>query len=50
MIRGDDIGQTNTIDSTYISDAKIWYETQGDISRSTNQGWASKVLDAVWPF
>jgi flagellar L-ring protein precursor FlgH len=50
VIRGDDIGQTNTIDSTYISDAKIWYETQGDISRASNQGWASKAIEAVWPF
>lgn len=50
VIRGDDIDQKNTVDSTYISDAKIWYDTQGDISRSTNQGWAAKFAEAVWPF
>jgi len=50
VIRGDDIDQKNTVDSTYISDAKIWYETQGDISRSANQGWAAKFAEAVWPF
>jgi len=50
VIRGEDISQSNTIDSTYISDAKIWYDTQGDISRSSNQGWASKTLEAIWPF
>jgi len=50
VIRGDDIDQKNTVDSTYMSDAKIWYETQGDITRAANQGWASKAIEAIWPF
>lgn len=50
VIRGDDIDQKNTVDSTYISDAKIVYETQGDISRAASQGWLSKAIDSAWPF
>lgn len=50
VIRGDDIDQTNKIDSAYISDAKISYKTQGDINRATNRGWFGKTVDSVWPF
>jgi len=50
VIRPDDIDPANTILSTQIADAKILYETEGDIHRSTNEGWASKFLSAIWPF
>lgn len=50
VIRPDDIDPTNMISSTQIADAKILYKTEGDIDRSTNEGWASKFLSAVWPF
>lgn len=50
VIRSDDITQSNLIDSTYISDAKIMYETEGVIRNATNQAWGSKLLESVWPF
>lgn len=50
VIRPYDIDQTNQIDSAKISDAKILYANEGDIDRSTNQGWGSKLVQAVWPF
>jgi len=50
VIRADDIGKDNSINSEYMSDAKIIYETQGDIKRASTQGWGSKVLESVWPF
>lgn len=50
VIRPEDISPTNSIDSRYIADAKILYETQGDIRRSTEKRWATKVIDAIWPF
>lgn len=50
VIRPDDIDPANTIPSTQIADAKILYKTEGDIHRSTNEGWASKFLSAIWPF
>jgi flagellar L-ring protein precursor FlgH len=50
VIRPYDIDQNNNINSTQISDAKILYKTQGDVDRSTQQGWGTKIIQAVWPF
>ncbi|MFY9141515.1 flagellar basal body L-ring protein FlgH [Sulfuricurvum sp.] len=50
VIRPYDIDQNNQINSSKISDAKILYANEGDIDRSTQQGWASKIAGAVWPF
>lgn len=50
VIRADDIGKDNSINSEYISDAKIIYETQGEIKRASTQPWGSKLLEAIWPF
>lgn len=50
VIRPYDITQNNTILSSNISDAKIMYKTEGDISRHSKQGWGSKALGAIWPF
>lgn len=50
VIRPEDISQTNTIDSKYIADAKILYETQGDIKQATEKGWGTKTVESIWPF
>jgi len=50
VVRAEDIDSTNTIYSTKIADAKILYKTEGDISKSTNKGWGSKIIDTIWPF
>lgn len=50
VIRPYDIDQRNQISSAKISDAKIMYANEGDIDRSVNQGWGSKLVQAVWPF
>jgi len=50
VIRPYDIDQYNTINSSQMSDAKILYKTQGDIDRATEQGWAAKIIQAIWPF
>ncbi len=50
VIRPYDIDQNNQINSSKISDAKIMYANEGDIDRSINQGWGSKIVQAVWPF
>lgn len=50
VIRPYDIDQNNQISSAKISDAKILYANEGDVDRSTNQGWGSKIVNAVWPF
>ncbi len=50
VIRPYDIDQNNRIDSSHVGDAKILYKTQGDVNRAGQQGWATKILQAVWPF
>ena len=50
VIRASDIDSTNTIDSKYISDAKIEYKTEGEIEKSMNKNWLAKFLDAISPF
>ncbi len=50
VIRADDIGKDNSISSAYISDAKIIYETQGELKRAATQSWGSKLFESVWPF
>jgi flagellar L-ring protein precursor FlgH len=50
VIRPYDIDQNNMIASTQIADAKIYYGNQGDVDRSTQRAWGSKLVNAVWPF
>jgi len=50
VIRPYDIDQFNNINSSSISDAKILYKNEGDVDRSTEQGWGTKIVQAVWPF
>ncbi|MDB2562971.1 flagellar basal body L-ring protein FlgH [Sulfurimonas sp.] len=50
VIRPYDIDQDNNINSAQMSEAKILYKTQGDVERATQQGWGTKVIQAVWPF
>lgn len=50
VIRPYDIDQYNTILSSQMSDAKILYKTEGDLDRATQQGWGTKIMQAIWPF
>jgi len=50
VIRPYDIDQYNKISSANISDARISYKTEGDVKRATEQGWGTKIVQAVWPF
>jgi flagellar L-ring protein precursor FlgH len=50
VIRPQDISADNTIDSKYISDAKIAYKTEGDLKRYTEQNWFAKFWDAIAPW
>jgi len=50
VIRPYDIDQFNTINSKYIADARILYDTEGDIKRTTQEPWGTKLVKSVWPF
>ena len=50
VIRPEDISPDNSIDSKYIADAKIAYETEGDLKRYTEQNWLAKFWSAIAPW
>jgi flagellar L-ring protein precursor FlgH len=50
IVRPDDIGAENTIESQYIADARILYTGNGVINDKMRPGWLTRVVDWVWPF
>ncbi len=50
VIRPYDIAQDNTVDSKYLADAKIYYDTEGDIRESVRKPWGSRMVESIWPF
>ncbi|WP_111230536.1 flagellar basal body L-ring protein FlgH [Helicobacter valdiviensis] len=50
VVRPTDIARNNTIESQYIADAKIMYDTQGELKRTTEKGWGTKLIQSIWPF
>jgi flagellar L-ring protein precursor FlgH len=50
IIRPDDIAFDNTIQSQYISDAKLAYTGKGVVNDKMRPGWLTRIVDWVWPF
>ena len=49
-VRPTDIGADNTVNSTFVADAKISYSGKGIISDRQSPGWLMNVVDKLWPF
>lgn len=49
-VRSIDISANNTVLSQYIANFKICYEGDGPESHFSNQGWAGRFLNKIWPF
>ncbi len=50
MVRPDDIDNDNTVSSTKIADARVYYVGDGVIQDKQSPGWLVRMLDNVWPF
>ncbi|HDH06245.1 MAG TPA: flagellar basal body L-ring protein FlgH [Nitrospirae bacterium] len=50
MARPDDISSDNTILSSKIADAQVYYVGDGVIQEKQTPGWMARALDYVWPF
>ena len=50
VIRPEDMTTENTISSQYVADARIVYGGRGVVNDKQRPGWATRVLDWVWPF
>jgi len=50
LVRRRDVGANNTVDSSKIADAHIYYETGGAVSRGTNPGFFWRIFQVLNPF
>jgi len=50
MVRPDDIANDNSILSSRVADAEVFYVGDGIVQRKQDEGWLTKILDTVWPF
>ncbi len=50
MVRPYDIDANNTILSSMIADAQVYYVGDGVIQDKQGQGWLVRFLDTIWPF
>lgn len=50
MIRPDDIAVDNTVLSSKVADAEVYFVGDGIIQEKQSPGWFVRILDKVWPF
>jgi flagellar L-ring protein precursor FlgH len=50
VVRPADIATDNTVQSTYLADARIEYTGKGDITNKQREGWLTRAIGAIWPF
>lgn len=49
-VRPRDISSNNTVNSSYVADARITYAGKGIISDRQQPGWLMGLFDKLWPF
>ncbi|SLM29228.1 Flagellar L-ring protein [Desulfamplus magnetovallimortis] len=50
IVRPEDIGDNNKVQSTYLADSRIEYFGHGVIADKQQQGWGTRLFDNLWPF
>jgi flagellar L-ring protein precursor FlgH len=50
IVRPSDIKSDNTVASEKLYDLQVSIVGEGPLTRSQQEGWLAKILDAVWPF
>jgi flagellar L-ring protein precursor FlgH len=50
IVRPQDIGPGNIIQSQFIADLAISYEGRGQESAYQDNGWLGKIMNVLWPF
>jgi flagellar L-ring protein precursor FlgH len=50
MVRPDDISADNTVVSSKIADAQVYYVGDGVLQEKQSPGWMVRTLDYIWPF
>jgi len=49
-VRPDDISTDNTVLSSRVTDAEIYFVGDGILQDKQRQGWLARILDKIWPF
>jgi flagellar L-ring protein FlgH len=50
VVRAQDIGAGNAVQSTSLANARVSYLGRGPMSRSVNQNFLGRVMNRIWPF
>ncbi len=50
IVRPTDVTATNTVYSTQLADARIYYTGRGVLSDKQKPGWLARLMDNIWPF
>lgn len=50
LVRAQDVGPDNSIESTQLADSKVEYYGKGVLADKQRPGWLTRLLDNVWPF
>lgn len=50
LVRAQDVGPDNSVESTQLADSKIEYYGKGVLADKQRPGWLTRLLDNVWPF
>ena len=50
MVRPDDIDTNNTVLSSKVADAQIYYVGDGVLQDKQGPGWLVRIMDKIWPF
>lgn len=50
IIRPDDISIDNTVLSSRVTDAEVYFVGDGIVQDKQRQGWLVRILDKIWPF
>lgn len=50
MVRQDDVATDNSIVSSRVADAEIYFVGDGVIQDKQRPGWLVRILDKIWPF
>lgn len=48
LVRQEDLGPDNSVDSTRLADARIGYSGTGELAESNRMGWLSRFFNSGW--
>lgn len=50
MVRPDDVAVDNSVLSSRVANAEVYFVGNGVVSSKQDTGWFDKILDKIWPF